>query len=323
MNQYIIRRLITLIPTVIIVAFLSFILMRLVPGDVILAQILSQSGGRGDLSDVDQELVAQVRRTLGLEGTVPEQFGRWISGVFRGDFGESWLTHKPTIQEFARRLPVTIELGIMAITLSMIIGISVGIVSALRQDKVVDYVGRVLAVLGLAIPNFWLGIMMILFLSIQFNYKFPVGQNSFFDDPLLNIRQFIIPAFVLAFASAGVTMRLTRTALLEVMRQDYIRTAYSKGLQERGVVLRHALKNALIPVITVIGTQITFIIAGSVVVEQIFNLRGVGLLTLSAIQQRDYVQVQTNVFIFSIVLVVGNLITDLAYGWLDPRIRYS
>lgn len=323
MGKYIARRLITMVPTVLIVAFFSFMLMRMVPGDVILAQIASGGGPGGGASQFDEERVAQIKKDLGLEGTIPEQFIRWIGGVVRGNFGDSWLTHNNTLQEFGKRAGVTLQLGIMAVMLSMSIGIPIGIISALRQDSIPDYVGRLIAIFGLAIPNFFLGVLLIIFLSRVFGYSFPTGVNHFWDDPWLNLRQFIVPAFALAFATAGVTMRLTRTSLLEVMRQDYIRTAHAKGLAERSVVLRHALKNGLIPVLTVIGTQITFIVGGSVVIEQLFNLRGVGSLTLTSIGQRDFVQLQTNVFLFSLVLVVGNLVTDLAYGWLDPRIRYD
>jgi peptide/nickel transport system permease protein len=197
------------------------------------------------------------------------------------------------------------------------------VISALLQDTLTDYVGRVIAILALSIPNFFLGVLTIIFLGRFFHYTFPTGVNSLWSDPAQNLRQFVVPSFVLAAASVGTTARLTRTSVLEVMRQDYVRTAYSKGLATRMVVIRHALKNALLPVVTVIGGQLTFIVGGSVVVEQIFNLRGVGQLTLNALLQRDFMQLQTNVFIFALALVAGNLLTDLSYGWLDPRIRYT
>jgi peptide/nickel transport system permease protein len=322
MGGYVVRRLIMIVPTIIIVAFLSFMLMRLVPGDVILAQV-SAGGATGGPTEIDQERINQIKKELGLEGSVPEQFLRWAGGVLRGDFGESWLTHQDTLAQFGQRARVSIQLGIMAIVLSVLIGVPIGVISALWQDSAPDYIGRLIAVLGLSIPNFFLGVLMILLFSRVFNYTFPTGVNEFWDDPWLNLQQFLIPAFVLAFASAGVTMRLTRTSLLEVLRQDYIRTAHAKGLSGRLVIIRHALRNAMIPVTTVVGTQLAFIIGGSVVVEQLFNLRGVGSLTLTSVLQRDYVQLQTNVFLFSLVLVFGNLITDLSYGFLDPRIRYG
>jgi peptide/nickel transport system permease protein len=323
MGGYVVRRLIMIVPTVIIVAFLSFMLMRLVPGDVILAQVSAGGGATGGPTELDQERINQIKKDLGLDGTVPEQFLRWVGGVARGDFGDSWLTHQSTLAQFGQRARVSIQLGLMAIVISVLIGVPIGVISALWQDSAPDYIGRLIAVLGLSIPNFFLGVLMILLFSRVFHYTFPTGVNEFWDDPWRNLQQFVVPAFVLAFASAGVTMRLTRTSMLEVLRQDYIRTARAKGLSGRLVIVRHAMRNALIPVTTVVGTQLAFIIGGSVVVEQLFNLRGVGSLTLTSVLQRDYVQLQTNVFLFSLVLVFGNLITDLSYGFLDPRIRYD
>jgi peptide/nickel transport system permease protein len=310
------------VPTIIGVAFLSFMLMRLVPGDVILAQI---GGGdaAGGVADIDPEILARIREDLGLQGTVPEQFGRWIVGIAHGDFGESYLTHNDSLDQFWSRFPVTLQLGLMAVAMSSVLGVTVGVISALFQDGPADYSLRLVAILGLSIPNFFLGVLMVIFLARTVHYVFPVGVNQIWDDPVTNFRQFSIPSVVLAVASAGVIARLTRTSLLEVMRQDYVRTAFSKGLTTRMVVTRHALKNALIPVVTIVGAQLTFIISGSVVVEQIFNLRGVGQLTITSLFQRDYVQLQTNIFLFGLVLVAGNLITDLMYGFLDPRIRYN
>ncbi|MGD9895063.1 MAG: ABC transporter permease, partial [Dehalococcoidia bacterium] len=263
MSGYVVRRLIMIVPTIILVAFLSFMLMRLVPGDVILAQVSAGGGGAtGGPSELDQERINQIKKELGLEGSVPAQFLRWSGGVVRGDFGDSWLTHQDTLAQFGERARVTIQLGIMAIMLSVLIGVPIGVVSALWQDSAPDYIGRLIAVLGLSVPNFFLGVLMILLCSRVFNYTFPTGVNEFWDNPWLNLQQFVIPAFVLAFASAGVTMRLTRTSMLEVLRQDYIRTAHAKGLSSRLVIIRHALRNAMIPVITVVGTQLAFIIGG-------------------------------------------------------------
>ncbi len=323
MTTYVVRRLITIVPTILIVAFLSFMLIRLVPGDVILAQVASGGGAVGGQSAVDQARANQIKKDLGLEGSVPHQFVRWIRGVIHGDFGKSWLTHNSTLEQFGKRARVSVQLGIMAVAISALIGVPIGVVSAIMQDSVPDYLGRLIAILGLSIPNFFLGVLMIILFSRVVHYTFPTGINDIWNDPLLNLQQFIVPAFVLAFASAGVTMRLTRTSLLEVLRQDYVRTAHAKGLSSRMVIMRHALKNAMVPVITVVGTQLTYIISGAVVVEQLFNLRGVGSLTLTSVLQRDYVQLQTNVFLFSLVLVFGNLLTDLGYAFLDPRIRYS
>jgi len=312
-----------MIPTLLIIAFASFSLMRLVPGDVILAQISGQAGGAQGGTAIDPETVRRLRHELGLEGTVVEQFARWLGGVVRGDFGDSYLTQRPTLDEFRARLPVTVELGLIALALSTVTGVFVGVTSALYQDRVPDYVARVMAILALSVPNFFLGVIVVIVLSRLFGYSSPTGVNSLFTNPVTNLKQFALPAFVLAGASAGIVARLARTSLLEVLRQDYIRTAFAKGLRQRHVVVGHALKNALIPVVTLVGGQLVVIVGGSVVVEQIFNLRGVGQLTLTSLFQRDYVQLQTNVFLFSLAIVVANLAVDVAYGWLDPRIRYD
>jgi peptide/nickel transport system permease protein len=319
-NSYVARRLLAAVPTVCLVAFLSFGLMRLQPGDVILAQIGAATAGGGGTANVSPERLNQLRHQLGLYGSVPEQFARWVGGIARGNFGKSWLTNQSTLAQFVRRAPLTIQLGILAVLFSMLIGIPLGAISAIWNDSLPDYIARLIAISALAIPNFFLAIMVVIALSRFFGWS-PVTSNvTPWDDPGTWAREFLFPAFTLAFASAGVVVRLVRTSLLEVLRQDYIRTAKAKGLSDTSVVVRHALKNAMIPVATLIGAQLTYIIAGSVVIEQIFNLRGVGSLTYTAIQQRDYVQLQTNVVIFSLVLVLGNLLTDLSYGWLDPRI---
>jgi peptide/nickel transport system permease protein len=320
MQAYIIRRLALMIPTLLLVAFLSFMLMRLVPGDTITAQIQS-SGTAG--AQYNQERAEELRKQLGLNGSIPEQFGRWIAGLARGDFQRSFLTRRDTLTQFLERLPVTLELGLLAVALSILVGIPLGAVSGVFQDTPLDYGARVLAILALAVPNFWLALLIIVFASRWFGYAFPRGTHSFFSEPLTNLEQFVAPAIVLAAATAGVTMRLMRTSILEVLRQDYIRTARAKGLTRRRVVTRHALQNAIIAVITFVGGQLAAVVSGAVVVEQIFNLRGVGQLTLISIQQRDYPQVQTNVLILAAALVVGNLLTDLAYGVMDPRIRFS
>ena len=308
-----------MLPTLALVAFLSFMLIRLVPGDTLTAQIAS-SGQAG--VQYDSARIEQLKKQLGVQGSIPAQFWRWVRGMAQGNFQRSFLTNKDTLSQFESRLGVTVELGLFAVVISLFIGIPIGVLSGVLQDTGVDYAGRFLAILALAVPNFWLALLIVVFASRLFGYAFPTGHHALLSDPVQNLQQFVVPAFVVAFASAGVTMRITRTSLLEVLRQDFIRTAQAKGISAFAVIQRHALKNALIPVITIIGAQLSVVIAGAVIVEQIFNLRGVGLLTLTSVNQRDYPQVQTDVFILAIALVVGNLITDLAYGWLDPRIRY-
>jgi peptide/nickel transport system permease protein len=319
LRNYIIRRLLLLVPTVILVALATFSLLRLIPGDALMAQITSTGGS----AVITPEKRAEIRKEMGLSGPLYEQLGRYSLNLLHWDWGKSFVTNQNTLTAFADRLPTTVELGLLALVFALLIGIPIGVLSALRQDGVLDYLGRVIAISGLAIPNFWLGIIVIVILSRQFHYAFPKGNHSLFSSPGLNAQQFLVPAFILSFATGAVIMRLTRTTMLEVTRQDFVRTARAKGLPGRLVIARHSLRNALLPVVTVVGAQLTVLIGGAVVVESLFTLRGVGLLTLQSISQRDYPQVQTNVLVFSVVLVLGNLLTDLAYSWLDPRIRYT
>jgi peptide/nickel transport system permease protein len=319
MRNYIIRRLLLLVPTVILVALATFFMLRLIPGDALLAQITSTGGS----SAVSPEKLAAVRKEMGISGPIYEQLGRYSLNLLHWDWGTSFVSQQNTLSAFTERLPTTVELGLLALVAALVVGIPMGVLSALRQDGPLDYIGRVLAIAGLAIPNFWLGIIVIVVASRRFHYAFPKGSHPILTDPLANAQQFVLPALILSFASGAIIMRLTRTTMLEVARQDFVRTARAKGLTARSVIVRHALRNALLPVVTVVGAQLTSLIGGAVVVESLFSLRGVGLLTLQAISQRDYPQVQTNVLVFCVALVLGNLLTDLAYSWLDPRIRYS
>lgn len=308
-----------MVPTLALVALLTFMLLRLVPGDTLTAQILSSGQGG---PQYDQQRLDEVKKQLGINGSIPSQLLRWSTAILRGDFQRSFVTNIGTLRQFTDRLGVTFELGVLAIFFSLCIGIPIGVVSAVSQDSIVDYVGRFIAVLAMAVPNFWIALLAVVFSARLFRYAFPTGSHPFFSQPYMNLQQFVVPALVVALGTAGVIMRLTRGSLLEILRQDYIRTARSKGLGGFAVIQRHALKNALIPVVTVIGAQLSSVIAGAVIAEQVFNLRGVGLLTITSVSQRDYPQIQTNILIFALALVVGNLLTDLVYGWLDPRIRY-
>lgn len=320
MGHYVARRLVLMIPTLLIVAVIAFSLMRLVPGNTLTAQI--QSSGQSGVQ-YNSERLQQLKQQLGIEGSIPTQFVHWGNGILHGNFGKSFVTNQSTLQTFTERLPVTIELGVLAILFSLLFGIPIGVISATRQNSSVDYGGRLIAILLLAVPNFWLALLIVVFAARLFGFSFPNGSHPLFKDPVTNLKQFVIPALVIAASSSAVIMRLARTSMLEILRNDFVRTARAKGLRERNVVIRHAFRNAIIPIATVIGAQITTVIAGAVVIEQIFNLRGVGLLTLTAVNQRDYPQVQTNVLVFSAALVMGNFLTDLAYAWLDPRIRYG
>ena len=319
MRAYIIRRLLLMIPTLLLVSILVFLLIRFIPGDVVDA-MLSPSGFSGGTVETRAEL----ERFLGLDVPAHVQYARWIGGiVLHGTLGKSLLGSAITIEEqILRRLPVTLELGLLAIAIGLIIALPVGIYSAIRRNTVADYAGRSLAVVGLATPNFWLGLLVIVFPAIWWNWTPPIRMIALSDDLLGNLGVFIIPSLILGTYFAAATMRMTRTMMLEVLRQDYVRTAWSKGLRERVVVVRHAIKNALIPVITLTGLQLPILIGGSVIMENIFNLPGIGRLLVNALLDRDYPMVSGVNLVFAAGVVVINLVVDLLYAFLDPRVRY-
>jgi len=316
MQAYIIRRLLLAIFVLWGVTLLVFSIMRLVPGDVVMMRL-------GEMGTIAPEQLAKLRADLGLDKPFHEQYITWISGVVRGDLGDSLWTGTSVRNELAKRIPVSAELAAMAIVLALSIAIPVGVISAIRQDTVLDYVGRLLAISGLSLPDFWLGTVMVMTLSLWFRWLPPIGYVPFFTDPLANLQQFAFPALILGFRLSATSMRMTRSTMLEVLRQDYIRTAWSKGLKERAVIYRHALKNAMIPVITIIGTQFSVLLGGTVIMETIFVLPGVGRLTLDSIFNRDYTQLQGNVLFLAGIMVTANLLVDLSYAWFDPRIRYQ
>jgi peptide/nickel transport system permease protein len=325
MRAYVIRRVLVLIPTLLLVTIFIFFLIRLIPGDVI-DMMLAQAGDAG----VDREAL---EKQLGLDAPQIVQYGRWLgvlrqpdgrfAGLLQGDLGVSAWQKMPITTLVAKKWPVTLELGIIGLIVGQLIAIPIGIVSALRQNTWADYVGRTFAILCISIPGFWLGTMIILFPALWWGYMPPIMLVRMSDDFFGNLRMFVIPALVLGMAMSGMTMRMTRTMMLEVMRQDYIRTAWSKGLRERVVTIRHALKNALIPVVTIIGFQIPVLIGGTVIIEQIFSLPGMGRLLVTASLQKDYTLISGIILIFSLGLVTVNLVIDLSYAWLDPRIHYN
>ena len=319
MRAYIIRRLLLMIPTLLLVSILVFLLIRFIPGDVVDA-MLSPSGFSGGTVETRAEL----ERFLGLDVPAHVQYARWIGGiVLHGTLGTSLLGSAITIeQQILRRLPVTIELGLLAIAIGLVIALPVGIYSAIRRNTLADYAGRSLAIVGLATPNFWLGMLVIVFPAIWWNWTPPIRMIALSDDLLGNLGVFIVPSLILGTYFAAATMRMTRTMMLEVLRQDYVRTAWSKGLRERVVVVRHAIKNALIPVITLTGLQLPILIGGSVIMENIFNLPGIGRLLLDALVKRDYPMVSGVNLVFAAGVVVINLVVDLLYAFLDPRVRY-
>ena len=319
MRAYVIRRILLMIPTLFILTVLIFMSVRFIPGDVI-DMMMQQMMLSGALLDMDREAF---ERVLGLDRPIYVQYADWISGIFvRGTLGES-LMHEFTIeQRILGRLPVTLELGLLAILIGLVIALPVGIYSAVRRDRIADYAGRSVAIVGIATPNFWLGIMVMVYPAIWWGWSPPLRLVRFVDDPLGNLAMFLIPSLILGTGGAAGLMRITRTMMLEVLRQDYIRTAWSKGLREQVVVVRHAIKNAMIPVATIIGMQLPILVGGSVIIENIFNLPGLGRLMVLALQERDYPVVQAVNLMFGSVVLVNNLFIDLVYAFLDPRIRY-
>ena len=318
MRAYITRRLLLMIPTLWIVTVIVFLLVRFLPGDVI---DLLESRFASLNIEIDRE---SFMRMMGLDVPVYVQYGRWMKGILlHGTLGTSLTGHFTIEERILATLPVTIELGVMALVLAQLIAVPVGIYSAMRQDTAADYAGRTIAVVGLATPNFWLGIMVMIFPAIWWGWSPPMEWVPFAQDPLGNIGMFIIPSAILGTALSASTMRMTRTMMLEVLRQDYIRTAWSKGLKERVVVVRHALKNAFIPIATMIGAQLPILVGGSVIMENIFNLPGLGRLAVTALTDRDYPLVSGVNLVFALAIMFNNLLIDLVYAFLDPRVRYQ
>lgn len=319
MRTWLIRRLVALIPTLFLVTVIVFVAIRLVPGNIIDLMVSTHEYSPG--GGVERE---QIEKVLGLDVPIYEQYFRWMGDIIiRGDLGNSLWSRTPVTEMIGARLSTTLELGALAIVVALIIALPIGIYSAIRQDTIGDYVGRTIAILGLAVPNFWLGTMVIVFPSIWWGWSPSVLLIKFSEDPLGNIGMFLLPAFILGLSLAATTMRMMRTMMLEVLRQDYIRTAWAKGLRERVVNLRHAMKNALIPVITLVGLQLPILIGGTVIIEQIFSLPGMGLLMLEAIFQRDYPIVAGVTLTIGVGVLLINLLVDMSYGFLDPRVQYK
>ncbi len=316
MQAYITRRLLALLPTLILVSLIVFFCQRLIPGDVI-DLMLSQN----DLAtDLDR---AVIEAALGFDQPMYIQYFSWIGDVVQGDLGDSLWQNTPVTQQLAETMPITFELGFLALIVALTVAIPIGIYSAVRQDTAGDYVARSFSLLMLAIPGFWLGTLVMVFPSVWWRWSPELEYVPFFEDPLQNLSLMIVPAILLGLSMSAVTMRMTRTMMLEVMRQDYVRTARAKGLSEVAVILRHALRNGLIPVVTLIGLQVPLLIGGAVIMERIFVVPGMGLLLLEAISQRDY-PVVSGVFVvvgFGVLLI--NLAVDLSYGWLDPKVRHQ
>ena len=320
MRAYLIRRVLLLIPTLFLLTAFVFLSVRFIPGDVI--DVMSERSMRAGGAQLDREAMEKL---LGLDQPVHVQYANWIGGMLlHGTFGTSLHGRTYSIEQIiARRLPITMELGLLAIVIALVIALPVGVYSAMRQDTAADYVGRSAAIIGLATPNFWLGMLVIVFPSIWWQWQPPLEHVSFRDAPLRNLGFFIIPAAIVGTAMAASTMRMTRTMMLEVLRQDYVRTAWSKGLRERVVVVRHAIKNAFIPVATLIGLELPILIGGSVIIENVFNIPGLGRLAVEALNLRDYPTVSAVNLLFATGVMAVNLAIDLIYPYLDPRVRYQ
>lgn len=323
MYRYIVTRLLLAIPTLVGAAALVFILTRLIPGDVCVIRM--GSGG----SHVSQAAVDACRAKLGLNDPLPLQFVQFLWNYFTFDFGTSMWSGNPVITEIGKRLPVSLQIAVMATLIAVLIAIPLGTISALKENTWLDHVVRVVAIAGIATPSFWLGIMsLVLVLDITYwttgkAWMPPIDYAPFWKDPLHNLTVVMLPAITVGYRYSAVTMRLTRSAMLEVLREDYIRTARSKGLIEKIIINRHALKNALLPVVTLIGIEFAFLIGGLVVTEQVFNINGIGRLFVQAVQNQDNVLTQALVMLVVSIFVVTNLVVDVLYAWLDPRIRYS
>ena len=315
MRTYIARRALHGLLVLWLVSLVIFSLVRVLPGDAVIMQ-LDQAA-----APTPQTLM-RARQELGLERPFLAQYRTWIMGAVHGDLGRSLITRRPVTHELLKRITLTLHLAVMSIIVALLIALPIGVLSAVRQDTTSDYVGRLLAILGLSLPDFWLATVVITFLAIWVQWIPPIGFAPLWEDPARCLGQLVIPALIIGARLAAVSMRMTRSSLLEVLRQDYIRTARAKGTRERAVIVRHALKNAFIPVVTVIGQQFSVLLGGTVIVEFIFLQPGVGSLMLDAVLLRDYTLIQGAVLFFAVVIVVTNLLVDLSYAWLDPRIRY-
>jgi peptide/nickel transport system permease protein len=317
MAIYIVKRLLAMIPTLLGVAVLIFVLLRIVPGDVVEARYLTQGS-----QFQSQDLMDQERKKLGLDQPLWKQFTTWMSGLARLDFGLSMWTGAPITEEIKLRFALSLQLAIMASLLAQVLAIPLGILAAVKQDTWVDYAVRVFSIAGLATPSFWLGIMMILTMLIVFKWVPPMVFTPLWVNPWENLAQLIWPALAVGYRYSAVGTRMMRSAMLEVLREDYIRTARAKGLWLKLILSRHALKNAILPVLTVMSLEFAFLLGGLVVTEQVFNLNGLGMLFVDAISHRDYTLVQALVMLVATFFLLINFFVDIAYAWIDPRIRY-
>ena len=321
MRTYILRRVLLMIPLLVGVSIVVFAMVRILPGDV--ATLMVAGGQDSGASSRNEETIQAIRRSLNLDQPLHVQYAIWLGQVARGDLGQSYWTKRPIVDEIGRALPVTVELAVLSVLISVLVGLPLGIVSAVRQDTALDYTARLFSIGALSLPDFWIGTMLVLFPLLWFGWIPTIRYTPLLVDPWANIQQMVFPALALGVHNSGPIMRITRSSMLEVLRQDYVRTAWAKGLREAQVVWGHALKNASIPVLSLIGVRLGRLLGGTVVLEQIFVLPGLGLLVLGAITERDYPLLQGVVILFAAIFLVVNLIVDMIYAWLDPRIRFT
>jgi peptide/nickel transport system permease protein len=318
-QQYIVRRALLNVLVIFMVITMVFLALRVTPGDFAVRQAGAQIPGHSA-----EEATEIVRHDMGLDKPMPKQYWEFVSGLFRGDLGDSFVSKQPVMQELKERLAPSIELAILQIVVAIMVAVPIGIISAIRQDTWLDYILRLFAIFWLAVPSFFVGVLLLYFLARWAHWSPPItNYKGFFDDPLLNMQAMVLPAVAGGLATGAIIMRFLRSQMLEVLRQDYVRTAWSKGLGERAVILRHALKNALIPVLTVISLLLAIVASGNVVLETLFQVPGIGFYVVNAIQQYDYPVVQGVVLVVAAGLVFVNLLVDMTYAWLDPRIRYG
>jgi peptide/nickel transport system permease protein len=317
MTRYIAKRFLLMIPTLLGVAVLVFVLLRVLPGDVVEMRFAS-----GQNQFVDQKMLDAERAKLGLDKPIWQQFRDYLTGLLRLDLGRSMWTGSPITEEIKLRFALSLQLALMATLVATVLAVPLGILAALRQDTWIDYAVRIFSIAGLAMPSFWLGIVLILGLLVVFKWLPPMVYTPFWVDPWQNLAQLVWPAVAVGYRYSAVATRMTRSAMLEVLREDYIRTARAKGLWTKLILTRHALKNALLPVLTVIALEFAFLLGGLVVTEQVFNLNGLGLLFVQAIAHRDYTLTQALVLLVATAFIVVNFVVDLAFAWIDPRIRY-
>jgi peptide/nickel transport system permease protein len=319
MSAYIIRRLIMAVAILLIVSLIVFFAMRLLPGDPLIIFM----GRMAEAGALTEKQMDALRVEYGLDKPLMVQYFNWLGGVLRGDLGESIYYHENVGDLMARRFPITLHLGLVAFAIEIIVGVSMGVVAAVRRGSWIDSAATALANLGVTIPQFWLGILLIYLFGLKLGWLPIAGYTSPADDFWLSTRKIIMPVICLAITGMAFTARQTRSAMLEVVRQDYIRTAWAKGLSERVIIMRHALKNGLIPVITMLGLGLGMIFGGAVLVETVFAIPGIGRLMVTSIFAQDYIVIQSGTLVISSIIIMVNLLVDISYGWLDPRIRYG